>query len=324
MKGMKRYLRDGSAFLDEVRTKRGNASLIESFHNTLQVNRGQAIDYVNDYNLCFPSLYVLVGEIEEASLSEQLSERCRIAIDFVRQEQPNLEGGAQSVHPSLKWMIQTGGQDNIDNTYLQKLDAAAGLLASVYGDRSMLPAVVEMVFFRCRSELPYHDLIWAFLETQDPQSLALIADRLRSADGKESACARRLLAFIPGIERGETGNGESQFRAFGEWLEENGPYLKYKGETFDTIHRPTPYVPVLEAKYIGAFVSVYDGEPLAGLTKKERKLLRHFRELPRDSQNLLASHSLKKRRLDRNEWKRWIELPTKRQLKQAEGGADRD
>lgn len=318
------YQRGGSAFLDQVRTKRGNASLIESFHNTLKANRSQAVDYVNDDYLYFPSLYVLAGEIEQAGLSEQLSERCRIAIDFIRQEQPNLEGEAQSIHPSLKWMIQTGGQDNIDKPYLQKLDAAAVLLASVYRDRSMLPALVDMIFFRCRHQLPYHDLMWAFLETQDPQSLTLIADRLRSRDQKESACARRLLCFIPGIETKETAKGDAHFHAFCRWLEENGPYLRYKGETFDTFHRPTPYVVVLEAKYIGVFVSVYDGKPLAKLTKKERKWVRRFGDLTPESQRLLADYSVGKRRMNRDDWAQWMELPMKKQLRQAEGGGNCD
>lgn len=306
-----------TAFLDEVRTKRGDPALIESFRNTARVNRKQAIEYLNDENLCYPSLYVLRNEIEKEQLTEQLCKRYRLAADFTRQEKIKAKSQKPTAHSTLKWIIQTGGEENIDKTYLQKLDKAAVYMTAIYKDRSVLPDVARMIFFRCRNELPYHDLVWAFLEMQDPHSLALVADRLRSSDSREGDCARRLLAFIPGIDRKQTNEGERQFHRFQEWMEQNGPYLFYKGETFDTIDRPTSYITNHGAKYIGVFVSVHDGEPLSNLTKKERRWLRRFEDLPIDSQSLLAAYSLEMRRKKREDWLKWMERPIKKQLKEA-------
>ncbi|HEU5139989.1 MAG TPA: hypothetical protein VFT51_08450 [Bacillales bacterium] len=315
------YRRGQTAFLDEVRWKRGNASLIESFRNTMEADRKQAVKHLNDDNLCFPSLYVLREEISRSGLSEELSERYRVATELLmmRSDQSDIQNDIQKVHPTLKWMIKTGGEENIDNAYLKKLDKAAGLMTTVYRDRSILPGIADMIFFRCRNELPYHDLVWAFLEIREPYSLALIADRLRSSNANEAECARRLLTFIPGIERTETGQGERQFRKFCEWLEENGPYLKYKGETFDTTHHPTPYTPVWRTKYLGAFVAPNNGGLLVSLTKKEKRLLRRFDDLLEDEQRLLAAYSARKRRLNHGEWLQWTNLSIKKQLKEAEG-----
>ncbi|HEX6923556.1 MAG TPA: hypothetical protein VF149_06995 [Bacillales bacterium] len=318
---MKFNRRGQAAFLDEVRTKRGNTSLIESFRNTLEVNRRQAVEHLNDDNLCFPSLYVLNGEIAKADLFAELSERCRLAAEFLsmRAGKSDLQGEIQALHPTLKWMVQTGGEDNIDKEYLKKLDSAAALLTSVYRDRSILPAVSDMIFFRCRNGLPYHDLVRSFLEARDPYSLALVADRLRSSDAYEGDCARRLLAFIPGIDRKEADQKDLQFKKFHEWMEENGPFLRYKGENFDTTHRPTPYVPVLPAKYLGNFVAVDNGKMHCSMTKKESRLHRRFGELPGDSQRLLAVYSAHKRRMNHDEWMKWMNLSIKKQLKAAEG-----
>ncbi|HEX7065768.1 MAG TPA: hypothetical protein VF199_11930 [Bacillales bacterium] len=323
---MKFHRRGPAAFLDEVRRKRGNASLIESFRNTLEADRKKAVEYLNDDNLCFPSFYVLSDEITKAELSGELCERYRLAAEFLmmRNDKSDIQSEVQAVHPALKWMIETGAEENIGNDYLKKLDTAAGLLTKIYRDRSILPGIADMIFFRCRSELPYHDLIWAFLEAREPYSLALIADRLRSPDSSESACARRLLAFIPGIDRKETGKGEWQFQRFCDWLEENGPYLRYKGETFDTTHRPTPYTPVWRAKYLGAFVASDNGKIHVSLTKRERRLLRRFDDLAGDEQRLLAAYSARKRRMDRNAWVQWINLSIKKQLKAAEGENSHD
>lgn len=311
--------RKRSAFLDEVRAKRGNATLIESFRNTVEANREQALEHLNDDNLCFPSLYVLREEITNARLLDQLCDRVRMALDFLNVRKSGQDVGMQTNKSVLKWMVTTGGQDNIDNDYLKKLDTAVAFLVSVHGDRSVLPVIVEMTFFRCRNGLPFHDLIWALLESRDPYILTMVAGRLRSSDKRERDCAYKLLAFIPGIDEKKTDDGVKHYEKFCEWIEENGPFLWYKGETFDTIHRPTPYVPVSGAKYLGTFVNVHDGKPLVELSKEQRRLLRNFDDLSKESQVLLASFSTKKRANNRDQWLEWLNLPIKKQLEQAQG-----
>lgn len=307
------------AFLDEVRRKRGHASLIKTFQHTRQRNEIQAAEYLNDDHLCFPTLYVLSEEIAHAQLYDQLCDRCRGAIDFLQQKTPEVKGDAQAVHASLKWMVETGGCENVDQRYAQTLDAAVAMLIFVYGNRSALSAIVRMIVHRYRNGLPYHYLVTSLFETRNPYHLAMVGEYLRSDDETERECARRLLAFVPGVE-----GDDSDYHRFCRWLEDNGPFLRYKGETFDTTHRPTPYHTVLWAKYLGTFIDANSGNAFVSLSKREHRLVRKFHDLPKETREFLADESARKRQRHAGEWAEWINLPLKKQLKTVEGGADHD
>ena len=317
---MKSNRPEAHAFLDQVRLKRGNESLVQSFRNTLKANKRQAIDYLNDKNIRFPSVYVLREVISKEKLTNELANRSRLALEFINNEHGHIHGWVQTLHPPLLWMIQSGGQEYVDPPYLKKMDGAAGLLTVVYGDRSVLPAFASMLFFRCRNHLPYHDLVWAFLEAREPLSLSLIADRLRSDDHKESDCARRMLSFIPGIDRKTDNKGDEQYRRFCKWVENNGHFLYYKGETFDTTHHPNPYVTVRQAKYLGVFVSNYDGKPYAALSNKESRLWKQLSRLNAEEQEILADYSAKLRGKDQQLWKKWLSQSMRKQMQEARGG----
>lgn len=318
---MKANEQERVAFLDGVRLKRGEDALIESFRNTLQADRQRALEYLNDDHLCFPSFYMLFNEIAINDLRDQLSERHCIAEDFLQDSESMSYYDFQKVYAVLKWVVETGGGYSLDNGYLQKIDTAAAMLTVVYGDQAILPSIVDSLFTRYRKGLPYHYLSWAFFEARNPNSLTMIADHLRSSDKSKIECGCRLLSFISGIEKVE---GEERYQRFCKWLEENEPFLWYKGETFDTTHQPEPYVIILGAKYLGHFVDLERGTPYTSLTKKENQRLRQFADLSDDQQRELASQSARKRKQDREEWHEWLSLPIKKQLKAGEGGDSRD
>lgn len=286
----------------------------------MKVNREQAIQQLQDENLHYPSIYVLRNVIDEENLIQVLNKRAKRSLEFVRNDRNDIHGWVQTLQPPLLWMIHSGGEENVDPVYLKKLDAAACLLTVVYGNRTILAAIARMIFFRCRNQLPYHDLVWAFLEAQEPYSLALIAERLRSKNHKESDCARRILSFIPGIDRKNDIEGEGQFTRFCHWMEENGGYLYYKGETFDTTHLPTPYVTIWPAKYLGLLVSTYDGIPFAALSKKEKRLWKQLNLLEEEKQKDLSGYSWTMRCNDPLNWRKWIGMSIKKQMKDMQGG----
>ncbi|HET7628855.1 MAG TPA: hypothetical protein VFK44_10745 [Bacillales bacterium] len=321
---MKEEGREGAAFLDEVRKKRGIEAVVASFRNLAEKREEQAVADLNDRRLSFPTVYALRKEIEQFGFIEVMHWRTRTALEWLREDQWTLSSDVQSVHPSLKWIVTTGATETIDAGYLKKIDEAAALLTMVFRDHSLLPTVADAIFYRCRNDLPYHYLVTAFLEAKNPHSLTLIADKLRSADSKEAACARKMLGFVPGINKQDEKDDTKPFTAFLRWMEENGPYLRYKGETFDTFSHPTPYVLVYAAKYGGHFVSVEDGTPIVKLTKQERRTWERFEVLPLEQQKRLAGLSFRKRRENDDEWVRWMQLSMKKQLKAAQGRENDD
>ncbi|HEY5588621.1 MAG TPA: hypothetical protein VIK86_06665, partial [Candidatus Paceibacterota bacterium] len=94
----------------------------------------------------------------------------------------------------LKGMFERGvvqnGQSN-DNDEL--LDATATLLIKIHKDKTILPIIVDMIFFRNRKGLFTHDLIWAFFQAREPNSLMLIANYLNSEDMNDVKLACKLL-----------------------------------------------------------------------------------------------------------------------------------
>lgn len=307
-----------SDFLEHVSKTQGNAQLIQSFRHAMAVNNERAIADLNDDELGFTSFYQLFDEISRYALEEQLSDKKRLAAAFIKSAKSGSYGDTQSVRAMLKWVIVTGKCAGTDSDYLRKMDTAAGLLTSVYGDKSVLPYIVDELFFRYRKGLPYHYLARTFFEIRDPYSLVLVAERLRSTDQMERACSGRLLAFIPGIEQAEEAYKVDQFY---EWLEDNGPFLWYKGETFDTTHQPTPYMVVFWAKYLGYVLDPASGTTPAYLTEKEHHLYQQFQRLSTDEQRRLADQSLKRRQQHRKHWQKWLDLPMKEQWHQ-QGGSD--
>jgi hypothetical protein len=107
-------------------------------------------------------------------------------------------------------------------------------------------------------------------------------------------------------------------------MEENGQFLHYKGETFDTISHPAPYEPILNAKYAGLFVSVHDGKPRVKMSKKETRLWKQFGNLTTEQQERLAEISYRKRRRNYEDWHTWMRQSVKKQLKVAKEGTEND
>jgi hypothetical protein len=146
--------RGGTAFLDEVRVKRGNRTLVQSFQNLVKADEKDALAYLNDERLCFPTFYVLAGEIDRFRLSHAIHPRSQQALGFFRNEQTEFEGDVQTVHPTLKWIVMTGGEDHIDGNYLNKMDKATSLLTMIYRDHAMLPTVANMIFSAAATGCP--------------------------------------------------------------------------------------------------------------------------------------------------------------------------
>lgn len=210
-------------------------------------------------------------------------------------------------YPALKGMFERGiSQQWLSDKDNEVLDRTAILLTRVHGDKTILPNIVDMIFYRNREGLFTHDLIWAFFEAKDPFSLMLIANYLGSAEDKDVILARELLDFVPGIDMTSGKNSRKQYIKFLYWLEENYPFLYFTGESFQRTSRPIPYVVDLEAKYLQKAVSIITGKPLAPFTEKENHLLVDFTNLDEEDKLLLSKFSFKIYHENIYLWNSWI------------------
>ncbi|MGH4124376.1 MAG: hypothetical protein ACREV6_15745 [Clostridium sp.] len=210
-------------------------------------------------------------------------------------------------YPALKCMFERGiakhGLSNEDDEFL---DVVALLLIKIHKDKTILPIIVDMIFFRNRKGLFTHDLIWAFFQARDPYSLMLIANYLISKDINDVKLACKLLDFVPSIDMTMGKSSEKQYIAFFYWLEENYPFLYFTGESFQRTSKPIPYIVALDAKYLCKQVSLYNSKPFIPYTAKENNLLYYFNDLDEHNKLLLSSFSRAIHYENIYLWKSWI------------------
>lgn len=208
----------------------------------------------------------------------------------------------------------------LDKDYDKTFDKIAAILICNYKDKSILPAVANAIFLRHRKGLFTHNLIWAFFEAKDPSSLSLIGNKLQSSNLKDVELAEELLSFIPEISNYRNTDNLNKYLHFTNWIEDNGLFLKYTGESFQLTTTPCPYTIIYPAKYICKKVSVDTGNPITPLTRYELRLLDEFNKLNDDFQKLLSSFSHAVYRQNLYFWSTWIHSPIKSQIRSARMG----
>ena len=318
---------EGTNLLDEVRIEEGVDKLREVFRELVEHKVEEAIDLLNHDDLQFPSLFVLLNDIKKLSILDRLSERNKLAIEIVKDilSRDDRTPAApyrfpicdhvQMVHSVLRWIVETGSKEaELGVDYSQVLDSTVALLIRDFGDKTILHLVADLIFMRLENGMDYLDLVWSFFESRNPYSMVLIADRLRSVGEKEREFAERLLGFVLKDLDKET-ERESQYWAFHRWLEENGPYLYYLGETFNMMSSPSPYIVVLEAKYMGRSVAVDSGKIHGLLTEEEDRLLAEFEKVEDGAKIRLAAYSSIMRSQNLRHWQVWLHSPMIEKLK---------
>lgn len=317
--------------LDRVRHDRGNDGLRDYIKQLAQKDRGKAIDLINEEELSFTSLFVLRDEIQQLEFFDQMNIKNKIALEIVDETlkeykvelSPSdmVSNFIQNVRTALKWMLTTGAfDDGMSDEYDEVMDVTAILLVKVYKDKGILPLLADMIFKRYKMGTCIHDLAWAFFEGKEPYSLILIGNRLRSREIKDVELACKLLGFIPGVDVKSSVDGETQYFGFFNWIEENRPFLYFTGESFQQKNSPTPYVVVLEAKYLCKVISIDTGKSLEPLTREEDELLSSFDKQDDDTKTLLSNYSFRLHYDDVNGWNMWLHRPIETQIKIAKAG----
>ncbi len=306
--------------LDMIRSEKGSDELPEYFRKMLVRNPSKAIELINEDNLSFPSLYILLPQIGKPPFSRYLSSRNRDAItvtkairskNFSRFRQVAVNIEAPEI---LKWILQTGKNDSLSRgEYIDILDSCAIILVREYRDYSMLPVIKEIIYNRYKQGLFIHDMVWAFFECRDPNCILMLAESLNSNDERDIELTKKLLKFIPVVKYNDIPN-DLLYRNICYWLKDNYPFIYYTGESFQQMPDPSPFEVSLGAKYLHKKVT-NDGKFENPLSEAEKQQLNIFNTLDVNSQILLSSYSFILHNKNIYWWSNWINYPINEQLR---------
>lgn len=320
---------DSISFLDKVRSDKGIDDLKDFFDQLTKKDMREATNFINDKNLQFPTLFVLRADIEKNNLVNSLTEKNKIALLIVKEiltdKKDNLASEhlsfdyVQMIHLVLKWILETGFKsDGMNDDYDRVLDIAAILLTKMYKDKTLLSIIADMIFERYKKGLLVHDLVWAFFQVGDPQTLMILGERLLSSVEVDVKIAARLLNFIPEI--GKNISKERKYTTFLNWMKENSAFLEYTGESFQQTTNPRPYKVVLEGKYLCKNICCETGKALSIPSREENQLLNEFRKLDYDTKILLSNFSLRIHHKNIYLWDVWLHYSLEDQIKIAKIG----
>jgi hypothetical protein len=232
----------------------------------------------------------------------------------LRSESP-FPSGRELDYLALKGIFEKGIASRVLTDEADELlDVTATLLITIHKDKTILPVVVDMIFYRNRKNLFTHDLIGAFFKARDPHSLLLIANYLGSSDKRDVKLACKLLDFIPSVDMAMIDGSKNRYITLFYWLQENYPFIYFTGESFQRTSKPIPYMVALDAKYLCRRVSVYNGKLFTPLTEKETNIIDSFEKLDEDNKQLLSSFSLRIHSKNINLWRSLINSPITKQI----------
>jgi hypothetical protein len=300
------------------------------FRQAAMEDSRKAVLLLNDDRLLFTTLFVLQPTIYGWNLTEELSERNRIALNICdritegkgEEEAPHFSQSSENeaVHQTLLWMFQTGApEDGLSNEFDQILDITASAIIKTYHDESILPTVAKLIFQRNRRGSFHHDLVWAFLRTKDVYSLKYIAAYLNSNYRKDVELAHTLLHFNGDVPQWHTGR-TNKYAEFLAWLQENGPFLSFTDESFQFTNSPNPCSLNLEAKYLNKQVPTRSHQTDIPYTEEELDRLKDFKEAQHEERLSLARYSHNLYGRNQNGWNQWIHYPVSKQLEIAKYG----
>lgn len=310
--------------LDRKRLDDGSENLKDFFCDLLENDKEKAVNLINDENLQFASLFILQPEIEKYGVLAHLIPRHRKALEVtgevLTRQNSNIECLSlqcrEDTHSVLKWVIETGYfDDGLNDQYDEILEKTAILLIKIFKDETILHIMVKMIFNRHKKGYFIYDLVWAFFEFRDVNSLRMIAHRLCSPNSKDVKLAKKLLNFIPGMDVKKRVDNEKLYFYTLDWINVNYSFMYYTGESFQQTSNPKHYCLSVEAKYLCKEISNDNIKLLRSLTIEESKLLDNFKILDDETKILLSNYSFLLYRQNMNMWNIWINYPVKEQIR---------
>lgn len=312
-----------SASLDILRQNRGNQALKTHFRDLVMEDTSSALKLLNDSNLHFPTLFLLLPDSQKFGLIPKLSTRnaCAAALIHRLLETKVLDiksidpKGQQELYSLMQWVFLTGlKEDGLSDSYDQVLDGVVLLLIKEYRDTASLPSIIDLLFQRYRRGSYTYDLIWALFESRSPNFLLKIPPYMHSPHFKDRELALKLLSFLPESNFDLSRNHPMDSKVILKWLKENYLFMEYTGETYHQSCHPRPYVLSLEAKYLCKPVYQKQKATRREISGNEKNNLEKFRNLGEEDKALLSEVSYFLYRKSKDRWKRWMEVPIEKQM----------
>lgn len=268
-------------------------------------------------DISFKKLFPLLPKIEENSLNS----RHRTAKKAVEQiinpkEDENILREKDEVNASVfRWMLESGYDEyGLGDSYFKVMDIICSVLAVVYNEKSILPLMAQMIFERLKRGLFLHELVWAYFQIEDFQSLRLLAEYLQ-ADNEEEALFACKLLHLPNTKKEERA---LQYTNYLDWIDENEPFFFFTQENLQYTDEPKPIDLDYERKYMHKTSRIYKHDPLTFERNDEQERLATFRSLNQNEKELLSAYSHKVYQQDQRRWQRWIRQPIEHQFRAVE------
>lgn len=318
--------------LNRVRMEKGPEETRKYLYRLAATDKRRALALVNDDSIQFSTLYIIRPVLTRTGLVSRLNKRQILALRLVdaisRKDTAYvnelMKKYNEEVNDILRWILLSGSpEDGLDNRYDEILELSASLLIRYYKELTILPTVADMIFKRYRKGALIHNLVYAFYEARNPDSLLLLANYICSQDSRDYELATKLLGFIPHVDNNRSTNPARMHNEVCQWIQENGMFLHRTDESLHLTSTPMPYILSLDAKYLCKPVSPEDGRPFRDYTEDESGILGRFRNLDPETRLRLASFSYLLYRRSMHQWNDWIHLPLQDQLrtmKMAMGG----
>lgn len=318
-------------YLDKMRLGYNATSFRRLFRESAQQNRRKAFRDINEVNIQFPSLFILIPEIEALNLYENISPRNRIALKIcsLKVQNPNLDvydkalppQGDSEIRQALKWMFTTGvqwdGPESYYDVYDEIIDAVTALLIIMCDDKTILPSVVNLIFRRNRKDLFIHDLVWSFFQTFDPNALRLVANYLLSQNYKDVELACNLLNLELPERSASWAAKQKLYQNYLQWLGDNSSYLYLTGEHFQLTSSPHPLDVDLQSKYLCKKISPKTRKIEEKLSENEIMSLRRFLQTSKEEQEILSAYSHKIHSRNTRSWSQWMQMQLAQQVSMA-------
>lgn len=307
--------------LNDIFKSQGREAVSSAFVETAAKSRFQASRLINDKDLSFTTLYMLMPEIQPRLRYLRLSQERRLIIGLLRQMKGDVNGNIriaalsrknQATRDALIWAVSTGYLYDGDDDYDMVMDSFICVLLKSYKLKEALPYAEKLIFDRYREGKNIHDLVWAYFSLHDPSALRSMAKHLKSESNDEAELARELLDT--GHVCKNCKDAGDEYEQFNDWLQENDPYLYFTDENLLYSNMPMPYKVDRDRKYLQKGFKGYERRTAKALDNKDKAFLKEFKSCKSDDRERLCRCSHELHRESPDKWKKWIRSPLKQQL----------
>lgn len=282
----------------------------------------------NRKGLDFNYMFSLRNNLDDKNVEVNLDDKNKIAIDIMKDILDEDKRGdlddfsvltyIEETNSVMRWMLNSAlDSKDMGGEYCEVIDIVAIYLIKVYRDYDMLPVVVDLIFQRNKNNLYIHELVWAFFQSYDVESLKLVCDKLSSNDKKSKELACTLLNFIPNVEEYTNNNKEIYAK---KWIDNNKDYIYFTDDSKHARNKPVYCKINLSGKYLGEKVHKKTGEIISKLKNEDKQKLKDFNNLDEDTKLIVSSYSFKLKKLNLDKWLKWINYSINDQIAIAKRG----